>query len=104
MKNATLYLIILLISISSIPTPIYAAEKDSTSISNPPKKVPAEVQLMLDRLKEIKAIDKSNMSRIEKRALRKEVKSLSAAIRSTSSGIYLSLGAILIIILLIILL
>lgn len=104
MKNATLYLMIFLMSISIIPTPAYAVEKNPTSISNPPKEVPAEVQVMLDRLKEIKAMDKSNMTRTEKRTLRKEVRSISKAIRSTSSGIYLSLGAILIIILLIILL
>jgi hypothetical protein len=104
MKNATLYLMILLMSVSIIPTPTYAAEKNPTTISTPPKEVPAEVQVMLDRLKEIKAMDKSNMTRTEKRALRKEVRTISSAIRSSGNGIYLSLGAILIIILLIILL
>lgn len=104
MKNATLYVMIFLMSVSIIPAPIYAAEKNPTTISNPPKEVPAEVQVMLDRLKEIKAMDKSNMTRTEKKVLRKEVRSINAGLRSSGNGIYLSLGAILIIILLIILL
>ena len=104
MKKAALYLMIFLISVSIIPTSAYAAEKNSTTISNPPKEVPAEVQVMLDRLKEIKAMDKSDMNRSEKKALRKEVRAINAGLRTSGNGIYLSLGAILIIILLIILL
>jgi hypothetical protein len=55
-------------------------------------------------LNEIKAMDKSNMSRSEKKALRKEVRTISSGLRANGHGVYLSLGAILIIILLIILL
>lgn len=104
MKKTALYLMIFLISVSIIPTSAYAAEKNSTTISSPPKEVPAEVQVMLDRLKEIKAMDKSDMNRSEKKALRKEVRAINAGLRTSGNGIYLSLGAILIIILLIILL
>ena len=53
---------------------------------------------------EIKKIDKSNMTRLEKKALRKEVKSIKAKLQTTSRGVYLSVGAIIIIILLLILL
>ena len=104
MKKATLYLMIFLVSVSIFPTSVYATEKNSTSISNPPKEVPAEVQVMLDRLKEIKAMDKSDMNRSEKKALRKEVRAISKGLRSTGNGVYISVGALLIIILLIILL
>ena len=104
MKKAACYLMILLLSVSTIPAPVYATEKNPTTISKPPKELPAEVQVMLDRLKTIKAMDKSNLSRTEKRTLRKEVRSINASLRSSGNGIYLSLGAILIIILLIILL
>ena len=58
---------------------------------------------MTARLNEINNMDKSNLSRSEKRALRKEV----LAIRDDGhghSGIYLSVGAVIIIILLLILL
>lgn len=56
------------------------------------------------RLYEIKAMDKSNMSSSEKKALRKEVKAMKQEMREGSGGIYLSIGAIIIIILLLIIL
>lgn len=54
------------------------------------------------RLTEIKNIDKSNLTSSEKKELRKEVKSLKR--QANNGGIYLSLGAILVIVLLLILL
>lgn len=105
MKKATLYLMILLISVSIFPTSVYATDKKmETTTRNPPKEIPVEVQVMLNRLKEIKAMDKSNMDRKEKKELRKEVRAINKGLRTTGNGIYISLGAILIIILLIILL
>jgi hypothetical protein len=61
-------------------------------------------QEIMIRLENIKAMDKSSMSRLEKRELRKEVKAMDKELRATSNGVYLSLGAIIIIILLLILL
>ena len=54
------------------------------------------------RLVEIKKMDKSNLTRVEKKELRKEVKELKK--QANNNGIYLSVGAIIIIILLLILL
>jgi len=62
----------------------------------------AEMQKLTERLEEIKAMDISNMSSKEKRALRKEVRAAEKA--TQASGVYISVGAILIIILLLILL
>jgi hypothetical protein len=104
MKKATIYLMILLLSISIVPTSVFATTTHPTSISNNPKEVPPEVKIMLDRLKEIKDMDKSEMKRAEKKELRKEVKAIKATLRSTNNGVYLSVGAIIIIVLLIILL
>ena len=104
MKKATLYLMLFLVSVSIFPTSASATEKSSTSISNSPKEIPAEVQVMLNRLNEIKAIDKSNMNRVEKKALRKEVRAINTNLRSTGNGVYLSVGALIIIILLLIIL
>ncbi len=59
---------------------------------------------MYNRLEEIKAMDKSSMTFSEKKALRKEVRTIKANLRSSNSGVYLSVGAIIIIILLLILL
>ena len=94
----------MVLSLSVNPTQIYAAEKNPAAISNTTKEVPAEVKVMLNRLDEIKAIDKSNMTSVEKKELRKEVRTIKKELKSTGNGVYLSVGAIIIIILLLILL
>ena len=63
-----------------------------------------QAQVMISRLEEIKAMDKSNMTRVEKKALRKEVKTIKMAMADLNGGVYLSVGAIIIIVLLLILL
>ena len=60
-------------------------------------------QQLLQRLEEIKGLDKSEMSRLEKKSLRKEVKEIKKEMKALSGGVYLSVGAIIIIILLLIL-
>jgi len=64
----------------------------------------AEANQLLRRLDEIKEMDKSELSKAEKKDLRKEVKGIRKELRAVSGGIYLSTAAIVIIILLIILL
>ncbi|MGL2967450.1 hypothetical protein [Flavobacterium sp. XGLA_31] len=64
----------------------------------------ARAEQLLHRLDEIKAMDKSDMPRAEKKALRKEVKAIKGELRTMGGGVYLSVGAIIIIILLLILL
>ena len=69
-----------------------------------PSEIPAEIQVMLSRLDEIKEMDKSELNRAEKKELRKEVRAINSEIRSSGNGLYLSAGAIIIILLIIILL
>jgi len=78
--------------------------------SNPEKAIVApkpaeseEVQAMLDRLNEIKNMDMSTLTTVQKKELRKEVKAIKQDLRAVQ-GIYLSIGALIIIILLLILL
>nr|WP_314838982.1 hypothetical protein [uncultured Flavobacterium sp.] len=104
MKKVTFYLMIIVLSLSVLPTQVFAAEKNPTTISTTPKEVPAEVKVLLNRLDEIKAMDKSEMSRTEKKELRKEVRAIKTELKSTGNGVYLSVGAIIIIVLLLILL
>lgn len=66
--------------------------------------VPADVQVMYDRLEVIKKTDKSEMTRVEKKELRKEVRSIKSELKSRNGGVYLSVGAIIIIVLLLIIL
>jgi hypothetical protein len=91
-----------------LATPAIAANEKTNRVeigSTPTnKEVPAEVKLMLERLEEIKTMDKSNMSRVEKKELRKEVRTIKKTLKSTGNGVYLSIGAIILIVLLLILL
>jgi hypothetical protein len=61
-------------------------------------------QQLLQRLEDIKGMDKSEMSRLEKKSLRKEVLGIKKEMKAISGGVYLSVGAIIIVILLLILL
>jgi len=61
-------------------------------------------QQMLNRLEEIRSMDKSTLTREQKKELRKEVKAIrKEAKRDEIKGIYLSIGAVIIIVLLLIL-
>lgn len=62
----------------------------------------AEAQKLTNRLEEIKAMDKSSMTRTEKKAMRKEVKAIQKSL--DSGGVYLSVGAVILIIILLIIL
>jgi len=80
-------------------SPVFA--KNETPVKN---EIPKEVRAkqIESRLFEIREMSKTNLSTTEKKELRKEVKSLKKEARK--SGIYLSIGAIIIIVLLLILL
>ena len=101
MKKTRLYLMIMMLSLGAFTT-VNASEKNSTTPA--PKEIPAEIKVMLNRLEEIKEMDKTDMNRAEKKELRKEVRAIKSEIRSSGNGIYISVGAVIIILLLIILL
>ncbi len=64
----------------------------------------AEATALLNRLDEINKMDKSTLKVAEKKELRKEVRATKQRLEKIGSGVYLSVGAIIIIILLLILL
>jgi hypothetical protein len=102
MKKTTIYLMMTMLSLSAFPSQMIASEKDPTTISA--NEIPADVQIKLARLNEIDTMDKSNLNRSEKRALRKEVKAINASLASSGNGVYLSVGAIILIVVLLIIL
>ena len=59
---------------------------------------------LLIRLDEINTMDKSNLKSSDKRNLRREVRSIRQQLRETSGGVYISVGALIIIVLLLIIL
>ena len=75
-----------------------------TDSKGPGKDANAAVQPMLNRLQEIKDMDKSSLSKTEKKELRNEVKGIKKEMKAANNGVFLSVGAIIIIILLLILL
>ena len=64
----------------------------------------AEAKTLVLRLNEINAMDKSKLKSADKKSLRKEVKSINHKLREITGGVYLSVGAILLIALLLIIL
>ena len=101
MKKLIFCTLAICLSITFIPNELKAApdslRTQSTSQS-------AEAQVLINRLEEIKTIDKSTLSRSDKRALRKEVKSIDNKLHAMGGGIYISVGALIIILLLLIIL
>jgi hypothetical protein len=81
------------------------AETDvpQTSASIPPTTGSEKAKILLNRLYAINDMDKSTLSISEKRELRKEVKGIKNTLKSLDGGVYLSVGAIIIIVLLLIL-
>jgi hypothetical protein len=63
----------------------------------------AEAQKLVNRLEELKAMDKSTMTRSQKRAARNEVKAIQKTM-SSGGGVYLSVGAVILIVILLIIL
>ena len=63
----------------------------------------AEAQKLVNRLEELKAMDKSTMTRTQKRAARNEVKSIQKTM-SSGGGVYLSVGAVILFVILLIIL
>ena len=104
MKKVPFYLMMMVLSLSIFPSISFASEKNATAITSNTKEMPVEVKAMFTRLEEIKKMDRSSMSHLEKKALRKEVRAINTTLRSTNNGVYLSVGSIIIVVLLLIIL
>lgn len=62
-----------------------------------------EVASMTKRVEEIRNMDKSNLTSVEKRELRKEVKGIKENVKKNGQVIYISAGTVLLIILILLL-
>jgi hypothetical protein len=93
------------LSLTFIPAQVKAGTEILTT--SMPASKPAEstqAKILLDRLSEINAMDKSKLTSSEKKELRKEVRSTRKLLKELNGGVYLSVGAIIIIVLLLIIL
>ena len=85
----------------SVNTSALAANKVEKELT---EQQAAELQLIKNRVEQIRAMDKSHLSRQERKALKKELQTMKEQARAmTGGGVYLSVGAIIIIILVLIL-
>jgi hypothetical protein len=93
------------VMIASLVLPIAASSE--VPVSSKPtseKAVDPKVAVLMQRLTEIKAMHRTEMTSLERKNLRKEVKEIKSEMKGISGGVYLSVGAIIIVILLLILL
>jgi hypothetical protein len=97
-----IYSLVLVISLGMSSTTISAA----TNV-NPKPELTTEQKIQFERItrrvEEIRKMDKSSLSQVERKALRSELKEMKAQAKQIKGGVYLSVGAIIIIILLLIL-
>jgi hypothetical protein len=61
-------------------------------------------QILMERLDEIKEMDKSELTRDEKKELRNEVREIKQEIKGSNRGVFISVGSLILIALLLILL
>lgn len=90
------------LSLSFLPQSSFAVSADGPGIVNTTSPAPATNALLL-RINEIKNMDRSKLSSSEKKDLRKELRTMKRAAMK-SSGVFLTVGALLIVIVLLILL
>lgn len=103
MKLLKKFIPVLLMLFMAVPG--FSAETTPAVTNTSPNNTAARVEVLTNRLNEIKAMDIESMSRKEKRALRKEVKSIEKEMKQINEGgVYISIGGIIIILLLLILL
>jgi hypothetical protein len=76
----------------------------NSSLADPTASKSLEANVLILRLNEINSMDKTNLKSSEKKILRKEVRSIKHELQTMHSGVYVSVGAIIIIALLLILL
>lgn len=97
-----IYSLILVFTLGISSTTVSAATKNETKTEMTAEQR-AQFDRLVNRVEEIRKMDKSNLTRVEKKALRSELKELKQKANGLSQGVYLSVGAIIIIILLLIL-
>jgi hypothetical protein len=108
MKKLTLSVMAAFLMFAIIPAQLSAVTNttpSSITATRPSDPETEELALALTtRLDEIKNMDKAGLSPAEKSELRKEVRAIKSELRDIGRGVYLSVGAVIVIVLLLILL
>lgn len=98
-----IYSLALLFTFTITAGTVSAADSNNKAKTEMTAEQKVQLERIVNRVDEIKNMDKSDLSRAEKKELRKELRELKSQARAMGGGVYLSVGAIIIIILLLIL-
>lgn len=98
-----IYSLAMIFTLTITADTVSAADKNNKAKTEMTAAEKVQLERIKSRVEEIRDMDKSGMSRAEKKELRKELKELKTEARAMNGGVYLSVGAIIIIILLLIL-
>lgn len=101
MKTQTLLKTLIVALFITIASPSFSHDKPAAPVAETPEQ---RVMQLERRLEEIKNMDMRQLDRSERKALRTEVRAIKKEAAALSGGVYISVGAILIIALLLILL
>lgn len=104
MKKARNYLLAALLFMSMVPMQLNASSDSNLNSRTNSKPIEStEYKSLLLRVNEIKTLDRSKLNNTEKKQVRKELQDIKNKLQRFS-GVYLSVGAIIIIVLILILL
>ncbi len=104
MKTLKIWIVTAVLLLSCASTELRAgSEKGATrKVTTETPESAARAKILLNRLEEIKALDKSKLTSAEKKQLRNEVKSSKKELDELGGGVYISVGAIILILVLLI--
>ncbi|MES2779510.1 MAG: hypothetical protein V4651_06380 [Bacteroidota bacterium] len=97
MKIKILYTTLLLLITSVVALPVQASQLKATTAHS------EQAASMLQRLETIKEMNIRSMSEVQKSELKKEVQTIHKNLKALDGGVYLSVGAIIVILLILIL-
>jgi len=100
MKNLKLFMITSLMLLSIVPMPLNAVNSKPAPTPVPVTIESVDTKVMMSRIAEIKAMDKSKLNGAEKKQLRQELRQMKKAL---SGRVYISAVAVIIILLILIL-
>jgi hypothetical protein len=101
MKKIFVYSMIACLSLTFVPSQSSAAVKANSTLTTEATDA-AAAHALLVRLNEIKTMDKSNLTAPQKKSLKKEVRTIKQQLSDIGGGVYISAGAIILILILLI--
>lgn len=103
MKKITVGLMAAVLSFTFIPAETQAAGA-KTEMAAGTTSDAARATVLLNRVEEIRVMNKTNLSPAEKNDLRKELRSIREQLKDIGGGVYISAGALIVILILLIIL